>query len=152
MKTETNIKINTRGIKINNIQIAGAFSLYYVEHDNANYITFYSKESRHEGGQLLRKYFEVRNDTDYITDYYENDSVNIKFGHELYFEILRVIKIKMVKGLERLKKSSLKNRFRTETNFEYYQNEINLINKILNLTETKQVEKINIIKNLVFIN
>lgn len=54
-------------------------------------ITIYAKGSRRFSAEIGEA-FEVQNDTDYMTDYFESDRIRVKPDHPLYVQVLAAVK------------------------------------------------------------
>lgn len=60
-----------------------SYSLTPLRNYPENTITIYAKE-RTIFSEEIRKYFEVKNDTDSTVDYYDNDTIRVEPSHKMY--------------------------------------------------------------------
>lgn len=88
----TSIKFVWNGIKVNGGKLQGAhYSTGTLINYPANTITIYAKNYRRFSAEV-HEFFEVQNDTDCMTDYFECDRIRVTPEHPLYVAILAATK------------------------------------------------------------
>lgn len=70
-------------------------------------ITIYAKEYNRFNASV-REMFEVKNDTDSMTDYFENDTIRVEPTHPLYGEVFIAYETQEQRYKARAKKRALK--------------------------------------------
>lgn len=84
------IKFLFNGIKIDGKLIKGFYSKG--SYNNGAVGCFYTKSYFSGQNELLRKYFKVENDTDIMTDYFDDDKIYFFEGDEYLEEFNKMVK------------------------------------------------------------
>lgn len=115
------IKFLFNGIKIEGKLVKGYYS-------KENYLNgavgcFYVKSWFSGQSELLRKYFTVKNDTDIMTDYFENDSIYFYKDDKYIDEFNAMVKQNEIRHAKQAVKRYEKIREKSPRKFEMYYKE-----------------------------
>lgn len=118
------IKFLFNGIKIEGKLVKGYYSKG--SYTNGAIGCFYVHNYFSGQSQLLRKYFEVKNDSDIMTDYFENDSIYFYPGDKYLEEFEKMVKQNEIRHAKQAVKRYEKLKERNPQYFErYYQDYYN---------------------------